>query len=146
MPEFTLIEGDCLEVMRGMADNSVDAVVTSPPYNTLPTSPNGSGMHKHNAWLQKASDGYFDQRDEADYQAWIRDVITECLRVCSGLVWVNHKVRYRSGEAVHPVRFLPFPIYAEVVWDRGGSMALNCKRFAPSYEMIWAFGKRRYWN
>ncbi|MGW8429431.1 hypothetical protein ACWGJQ_29070 [Peribacillus simplex] len=24
--------GDCLEVMRGMADNSVDAVVTDPPY------------------------------------------------------------------------------------------------------------------
>jgi DNA modification methylase len=27
-----IICGDCLEVMRGMADNSVDAVVTDPPY------------------------------------------------------------------------------------------------------------------
>ena len=27
-----LIQGDCLEVMRGMADGSVDAVVTDPPY------------------------------------------------------------------------------------------------------------------
>lgn len=27
-----LIQGDCLEVMRGMADNSVDAVITDPPY------------------------------------------------------------------------------------------------------------------
>ena len=29
---FEIIHGDCLEVMRGMADNSVDAVVTDPPY------------------------------------------------------------------------------------------------------------------
>jgi adenine-specific DNA-methyltransferase len=27
-----IIHGDCLEVMRGMADNSVDAIVTDPPY------------------------------------------------------------------------------------------------------------------
>lgn len=29
-----VIHGDCLEVMRGMADNSVDAVLTDPPYGT----------------------------------------------------------------------------------------------------------------
>jgi adenine-specific DNA-methyltransferase len=29
---MTLHTGDCLEVMRGMADNSVDAIVTDPPY------------------------------------------------------------------------------------------------------------------
>ena len=32
MPDVKLIHGDCLEVMRGMDDNSVDAVVTDPPY------------------------------------------------------------------------------------------------------------------
>ena len=30
--DFQLILGDCLEVLRGMADNSVDAVVSDPPY------------------------------------------------------------------------------------------------------------------
>lgn len=29
---FTLFRGDCIDVMHGMADNSVDAVVTDPPY------------------------------------------------------------------------------------------------------------------
>lgn len=29
---YTLHHGDCIAVMRGMADNSVDAVVTDPPY------------------------------------------------------------------------------------------------------------------
>ena len=30
--KFTLYNGDCLEVMRGMEDNSVDSIVTDPPY------------------------------------------------------------------------------------------------------------------
>ena len=29
---FEIKHGDCLDVMRGMADNSVDAIVTDPPY------------------------------------------------------------------------------------------------------------------
>jgi site-specific DNA-methyltransferase (adenine-specific) len=29
---FTLHHGDCIEVMRGMADGSVDSIVTDPPY------------------------------------------------------------------------------------------------------------------
>lgn len=29
---YQLLQGDCLEVMRGMADNSVDSIVTDPPY------------------------------------------------------------------------------------------------------------------
>ena len=30
--KMAVVQGDCLEVMRGMADNSVDSVVTDPPY------------------------------------------------------------------------------------------------------------------
>lgn len=32
MDRFTLYAGDCVSVMRGMADRSVDAIVTDPPY------------------------------------------------------------------------------------------------------------------
>lgn len=28
-----LYNGDCLEVMKNIADNSVDCIVTDPPYN-----------------------------------------------------------------------------------------------------------------
>lgn len=32
---FELHQGDCLDVLRGMADNSVDSIVTDPPYGLL---------------------------------------------------------------------------------------------------------------
>jgi site-specific DNA-methyltransferase (adenine-specific) len=31
---YDIIQGDCLDVMRGMADNSVDAIITDLPYGT----------------------------------------------------------------------------------------------------------------
>lgn len=31
--KYTLIQGDCLEVMKEMPTGSVDMVFTSPPYN-----------------------------------------------------------------------------------------------------------------
>ena len=147
-----LLLGDCLEVMASFPPCfRVDTVVTSPPYNTLPASSKASGLHAErksgrNLWLEKAASGYADQRPEQEYQDWLNSILSECARISQGLVWVNHKVRYRDGEAIHPARMIPLPIYAEVIWNRGGSMALNCKRFAPSHEGIWAFGKPHYWD
>ena len=37
-------------------------------------------------------------------------------------------------------------MYAEVVWDRRSSIALNCQRYAPSHEYLYAFGKPHYWD
>jgi len=143
--------GDCLEILPQLPDGCVDIGMTSPPYNTLPLTNAPSGIHAErrtgvNKWMERASRSYFDNRPEIEYQQWVASVVAQCLRTAKGLVWVNHKVRYRDKTAVHPVRFLPFPIYAEVVWDRGGSMALNCKRYAPSYEMLYGFGIAHFWD
>lgn len=145
---YTLYLGDCLEILPVV---SAEITVTSPPYNTLPQKNKPSGLHAQrkngvNQWMSKAVNSYFDFRPEDEYQEWLRSIVSLCLARCSGLVWVNHKIRYRDGEAVHPVRFLPYPIYSEVIWDRKGSMALNCKRYAPSTEHLLGFGKPHTWN
>lgn len=143
----TLYCGDCLEILPTLG--KVDAVVTSPPYNTLNPSAKPSGLHAErakgvNEWMEKQG-GYFDQRPEEDYQLWQQQVLTLCLRVAS-VVWINHKTRYRDGVGIHPLHFYQAPLFAEVVWDRGGSMALNCGRFAPSHEYWFGFGKPDRWD
>lgn len=145
---ITIYHGDCAEILPLIEG---DIVMTSPPYNTLPTSHKPSGLHAErksgvNQWIERAAKGYADTMPEEEYQEWLRSIVALCLTRVKGLVWVNHKIRYRDGVALHPVRFLPFPLYSEVIWDRHGSMALNCKRYAPSHEGIWGFGKPHYWN
>jgi DNA modification methylase len=145
---ITIYHGDCREVLPVVG--RVDCVVTSPPYNTLQHTAKPSGMHANSGgalnFVQKMHTAYRDDKPEAEYQEWLRGIVESCLSVCNGLVWVNHKVRYRAGEGLHPARFLPFPIYQEVIWHRDGAIAFNCKRYAPSHETLFAFGCPGYWN
>ena len=62
--DLQLINGDCLEVMKGLAEESVDAVVTSPPYNL--------GI-KYNAFK--------DTSTRVDFLAWCRTWAMEVRRV-----------------------------------------------------------------
>lgn len=150
-----IICGDCRDVMKQMPDESVDIVVTSPPYNQLgflhgrvkgwSVNP---GMFKNNSWHRKIREGhgYPDYREESNYQEWLCGIISDALRVTKGLVWVNHKTRYRKGVAIHPLSFLNFPVWSEIVWARNGGIAMNCKRFCPSHEFVYGFGKPHYWD
>jgi DNA modification methylase len=145
----TIYHGRSEEVINEL--DGFDLVVTSPPYNTLPKSHKPSGLHAErksgvNQWIARAASGYKDDMPESEYQVWLNAILQQCLGKCRGLVWVNHKVRYRDGVAVHPVRFLEGDIYSEIIWDRRGSMALNCKRYAPSHEGMWGFGRPHVWN
>jgi hypothetical protein len=70
-----IIQGDCLEVMRGLPDNSVDAIVTDPP----------AGI----AFMNKSWDK--DKGGRAQWIDWMSKVAAECNRVIKpgghALVW-----------------------------------------------------------
>ena len=74
-PGCVLHHGDCLEVMKTMADNCVDSIVTDPP----------SGM----SFMNKNWDSNRGGRDA--WIAWMADRARECLRVIKpggyALVW-----------------------------------------------------------
>lgn len=68
---MTLWTGDCLELMKGMEDNSVDLVLTSPPYEDART---------YGIEFKLSGDSWV---------SWAMERYLECVRVCKGLVvWV----------------------------------------------------------
>ncbi len=83
-----LIEGDCLTELPGLPAESIDVVVTSPPYN-----------------LGIAYRGYDDRRGEGDYLAWMVEVATALRRVMrpDGSFFLNI-----SGSSSRP--WLPFEL------------------------------------
>ena len=141
---ITIYHGDCREILPELS--AVDITVSSPPYNTIaPTQ--ASGMMRESNHKQLG--GYLSHADdlpENDYVAWMRDVFGMCRRVTRGLVWINHKTRYRDRIGIHPLSIFDWPFYTEIVWDRGGSVTLNAKKFAPSHEYLYGFGEPHYWN
>jgi site-specific DNA-methyltransferase (adenine-specific) len=141
---ITIYCGDCLEVMPLLS--SCDIGFTSPPYNQI-APVEASGMMKESTHKQLSGyETHHDDMPEHDYQIWIRNIITTMISKTVGLVWVNHKTRYRNKVAIHPLDFMPFPVYSEIVWDRGGSITLNARKFAPSHEFIYGFGTPHFWD
>ena len=142
----TLYCGDCLEVLPTLEAGSVDITVSSPPYNMIPTTKPSGIYAEHNHKLNAGYDTHGDNMPQDEYEQWVRSVFQRCIDVSCGLVWINHKVKYQDKQGRHPVRFFPWPIHGEIIWDRGGSLTLNANRFAPSHESIYAFGEPHYWN
>jgi DNA modification methylase len=57
---YRILQGDCIEVMRGLPEASVDAVVTDPPYHLAfmgkawDTVTPGESQHRHEEWAREA--------------------------------------------------------------------------------------------
>lgn len=73
MIHYNLICGDCLEEMRKMKNNSVDVIITSPPYNDSGYTEND----KENKWHFK----YENAENIDNYFEWQCDCIDEMLRI-----------------------------------------------------------------
>jgi len=152
----SLYHGDAESVLAALPENSVDCIVTSPPYNQLGNLSKPSHIHKGNRWIAKVADhGYSDDMTEPDYTAWLARVAASLLRVAKpgASMFFNHKIRYRSSEPIHPLdlvrTFEGWTLRQEIVWDRRRSMALNARMFAPSDERIYWMvkpGAPHKWN
>ncbi|WP_311969313.1 DNA methyltransferase [Pseudomonas baltica] len=74
-PSHELHLGDCLEAMRAMADNSVDSIVTDPPYGLTSRRPGGRSAATEGA-VMKGFMGLAWDGDVPTIEIW-----AECLRV-----------------------------------------------------------------
>ncbi|MDF2915959.1 MAG: 66, gp66 [Microbacterium sp.] len=91
----TLYHGDCREVLAGMADRSVAAVITDPPYSRTThemTRSNSTRAREHGNRVLSGNFG-FDSISEAD----LRSVLTSAGRVTRG--WVVATLDYRHAFA-----------------------------------------------
>lgn len=129
MSEVTLHLGDCLEYLRGLPNNSVDAVIADPPYGLNTKSSYNGKQGKLNPWADLTNAAYW-------YAAWM----SECMRVVKpdGCMWTF--LNWRSLVTFQKASFdIESPIESLLVWDKqwigpGGQRGLR-----PSYEMVALF-------
>lgn len=139
-----LILGDCREVLETIRD--VDITVSSPPYNMIPKTAATGIYAEHNHKLNAGYESHADNMPQEEYEEWLRVIFGRCRDITKGLVWINHKCKFIDRTARHPMRYLPWQLHGEIIWDRGGSLTLNASRYAPSHEAIYAFGVPHYWD
>lgn len=140
-----------------LADETVDLIVTSPPYNTLwkfPAKP--TGIYKNSKYFVDMPERrYQDKMEEPEYQGWQVQCLYEMARVLkpTGSILYNHKLRYENKEPIIPLDWIraceALTLRQELVWDRGGSVVFNARMFPPADERVYWLVKdkeQHYWG
>lgn len=127
--------GDCLEGMKLIPDNSIDLIITSPPYNL--------GNNHHTG--SKKTQGYSDAMLETNYQQWQTAILKECYRILmpDGSMFYNHKNRIKDKVQITPYEWLlksSFYIKQELVWFNRSQNFDKC-RFYPMTERVYWLSK-----
>ena len=138
---YQLFLGDCLEVMRGMKDKSVDAIITSPPYNMRTRIRNGKYTEREKSeHFSRKYDDFHDSMPIDEYSEFHRQVLGECLRLAR-VVFVN--IQFVTGSKEAWFRLMgEFSKYLKdvIVWDKGeGQPAMHPSVINRGYELILAF-------
>ena len=147
-----IVCGDSLALMRDMPSESVDLVVTSPPYNLKNSTGNGmKGRYAGTLWSNAALiDGYSDYDDNMphnEYVEWQRACLTEMLGIIpdTGAIFYNHKWRVQNGLMQDRQDIVEgFPVRQIIIWKRKGGINFNKGYFLPTYEVIYLICKKKF--
>lgn len=114
-----IIQGDSLELMKDMADGSVDLVLTDPPYNAKNIGPNE----------REYSEGTM-QLPEKEYRKFCKDWIKEALRV-------GKRVVFTPGIA--NMCFYPQPKWV-ICWHKPAAVSFNRMGGFNAWELVFIYG------
>jgi len=138
LPADQIIQGDCIEIMNGLPEGSVDLIFADPPYNLQLggelTRPDQSKVDAVNdAWDKFASFEVYDK--------FTRDWLKAARRVLksTGAIWVigsYHNI-FRVGASMQDMGYW---IMNDVVWRKTNPMPnFRGTRFTNAHEtLIWA--------
>lgn len=138
LPLNTILDGECIEVMRSLPEASVDLIFADPPYNLQLRG----DLHRPDNSRVDAVDDHWDQFSSfAAYDRFTRDWLAAARRLLkpNGAIWVigsYHNV-FRMGAELQNQGFW---ILNDVVWRKSNPMPnFRGKRLTNAHEtLIWA--------
>ena len=133
-----IINGDCLEELKKIPDNSFDLIFADPPYNMQL----GESLNRpDNSKVFSVNDNWDKFKNFETYDNFSKIWLTECRRILknSGCIWIigsYHNI-FRLG---YHLQNLNYWILNDVIWRKNNPMP-NFKgtRFTNAHEtLIWA--------
>lgn len=116
MADIKLYNGDCLEVMKNIADNSIDCIITSPPY-----------------WKGFEYEAYFNSYKQ--YLDWCKLWLKDAKRILktNGTFYLNvindSEITIRAFEIMEiATRELMYKLHDTIIWYRYNQQPANTNR------------------
>ena len=137
-----IINKDCIEGMKELDADSIDCIVTSPPYNKKGLLGNVKLGNQIWGKFNIDYDTYGDDMPEEDYQLWMVEFLNQCHRVIKpdGSIFFNHKPRRHKNRSYLPTDFIQHSdanLYQLIIWDRRNSPNIRNDVLVPCTEHIY---------
>jgi len=140
MLNLKLIQGDCLEVLPTLKEESIDCVVTSPPYFNI--------GHKY-----QRKGGFHYTMDFGEVLYLIEDASKEIFRIMKkdGSYFLNFGFSYGETGVLRPLRLaarllkIGFVCQDIIIWKKKNPIPIK-NRLTNVYEYIFLFSKRPQWH
>ena len=134
-----IIKGECIEVLKGIKDESVDVIFADPPYFMQSTDKalqraDGTGE------FRGCDDEWDKFKDYDEYDTFCKKWLTECKRILKkdGTIWVIGSFQniYRIG---YLMQNLGFWILNDIVWSKTNPTPnMSGSRFCNAHEtLLW---------
>ena len=137
IPADTILQGDCLEILKTFPDKSVDLIFADPPYNM---QTEGELLRTDGTSFSGVDDKWDKFNSLHDYDVFSKKWLTECRRVLKddGAIWVIGSFQniYRLG---YIMQDLGYWILNDVIWSKPNAVPnFGGTRFQNSHEtLIW---------
>lgn len=144
MSKVTLWQGDNMPWLRSLPSESVDLIITSPPFNLGREFHSRGGKLKDHELTWGAYGDFDDNLPEEVYQKQQTAVLAECFRLLkpNGSMYYHHKVRIREGRSITPWEWLletAWVVKQEITIDQRRTANTDPVRYYPTAS------ERLYW-
>jgi len=122
--------------LREISDDSIDVVVTSPPYNLSEKKSQRNKLHNMTGY-----DGFDDDIQEDQYQEQQIQLLNDCCRVIkkTGSIFYVHKPRHVDGIEISPHSWIDRSdciLYQTIIWNRKSTHNHDPRHQWPIHEYI----------
>jgi len=143
----TIEKIDCLQGMRNLKDDSINLIITSPPYNV--------GKEKHNPIFYNS---YIDSKSLRKYLLFLQERFCEAYRILTpdGRIAVNIGAKKNGRQPLNyfvmkMMEITGFKVFAQIIWSKGNTsrnsafgsyLSPSCPSFITTFEYILVFYKK----
>lgn len=149
---ITLRQGDCLELMKDIPDNSIDLVVTDCPYRivsggctNIPRKDEPSGIfNRRNVFTQKnAKSGKLFDNNDIKFEQWLPDVFRVLKENSHCYIMINAR---NLKDLQTQAEKVGFKFQQLIVWDKGNATPNRYFLNACEFILLLRKGKARNIN
>ena len=149
--DIKLYNGDCMEVMKGFKDKSIDLILTSPPYNTNKRAGKQGVLEENETNPVARYDVYVDNLSNDEYVDFTKSLFNEFDRILAVNGCILYNISYGSENPDCMFRAIndiivhtPFMIADTLVWQKTSALPNNVSpnKMTRICEFIFVFSRK----